>query len=82
MQLRTKETEVEELHAEIEKLAIANHEFAKQTNMEKDLLISQNSDLKKQLSETMLKLDLLKSEVESQYGQIQVLKAELEVEKR
>ena len=52
MQLRTKETEVEELHAEIEKLAITNHEFAKQTNMEKDLLISQNSDLKKQLSET------------------------------
>ena len=47
MQLRTKESEVEDLHAEIEKLAIANFEFAKHTNMEKDLLISQNSELKK-----------------------------------
>ena len=50
--------------------------------MEKDLLIAQNSELKKNLSDTKLELDLLKSEVEGQYGQMQMLKAELQAEKR
>lgn len=63
-------------------MAVANHEFAKQINMEKDLLIAQNNELKKTLSETKLELEMVKSQVEGQYGQMQVLKAELESEKR
>ena len=50
--------------------------------MEKDLLIAQNNELKKTLSETKLELEMVKSQVEGQYGQMQVLKTELESEKR
>ena len=81
-QIRTKETQVEELHGELEALAVANHEFSKQVNMEKDLLIASNNELKKALSETKLELEMAKSEVETQHGQMQVLNAELEAEKR
>ena len=56
---------MQDLHGEIESLAVANREFTKQANVEKNLLISQNVELKKVLSETKLELDLLKSEVET-----------------
>ena len=50
VQLRTKETEIEELHTEIEKLATCNSTTVKQINGEKELLINQNSELKKELA--------------------------------
>ena len=45
-------------------------------------MIAQNNELKKTLSETKLELEMVKSQVEGQYGQMQVLKTELESEKR
>ena len=45
--LHTKEAEIEELHNEIESISNSHRDLIKQINGEKELLISQNSDLKK-----------------------------------
>ena len=77
MQLKTKETEIEELHKEIDTLATNNSTTVKQINGEKELLIGQNSELKKELARTKLEQELLKSQVEGYHTEMQTLRAEL-----
>ena len=45
--LQSKETEIEDLHKEIESMTSQNTVLVKQINGEKELLIAQNLDLKK-----------------------------------
>ena len=77
VQLKTKETEIEELHKEIDSLATENSATVKQINGEKELLINQNSELKKELAKSKLDQELLKSQVEGYHTEMQTLRAEL-----
>ena len=82
VQLRTKETEIEELHKEIDSLATDNSAMVKQINGEKELLINQNCELKKELAKSKLDQELLKSQVEGYHTEMQTLRAELQTEKK
>ena len=70
VQLRSKETEIEELHTEMATLTGEHSTHMTQVNQEKELLITQNSQLKKELAESKLEEDLLKSEVERFHTQM------------
>ena len=56
--------------------------MVKQINMEKDLLIAQNSELKKEVAQSKFDQDMLKSEVERQYTKMQTQEAELKTERQ
>lgn len=56
--------------------------MVKQINSEKDLLIAQNSELKKEVAQSKFDQDMLKSEVERQYTKMQTQEAELKTERQ
>lgn len=51
-------------------------------NQEKELLISENGKLKKDIAEAKLAADMLKSEVERYHAQMQTLRVQIQTEQR
>jgi len=80
--LRTKESEISELHNELAAITEDHSTFVTQVNHEKELCISQNGELKKKLSEVKLVSEMLKTEVERSHTQIQTLKAQIKTEQK
>ena len=64
MALRTKESEITELHNELATVTEEHSTLVTQVNQEKESFISQNGKLKKELSDAKLVSEMLKSEVE------------------
>ena len=64
----------------MEKMAAKHVEVVAAINSDKDILIQQNSQLKKQVSEALAYNEVLKSQVESFHGKLQTAEAMLESE--
>ena len=52
MTLVTKETQIEQMHKEIEEMARKHSHMINEVNGEKELLIAQNCELKKQVAQS------------------------------
>ena len=70
VQLQTKDSEIEELHRDLEKTASEHLTTVKQLSGEKDLLIAQNAELKKEVAQSSYDQEHLKSQVESYHSQM------------
>jgi len=82
VKLVKQETQIENLHEELEKMAGAHQVAIKKITSEKEVLISKNGELKKEVAASKHELELLKSEAEREHTSMQMLVAELETERR
>jgi chromosome segregation ATPase len=80
--LRSKESEISELHNELATVTEEHSTFITHVNHEKELLISQNGELKKKLSDAKLCNEMLESEVERQHTQMQTLRVQIKTEQK
>ena len=63
-------------------MATEHSDLVRQLNDEKELLISQNCELKKEVAQTKFDQDMLKSQVEGYHAKMQTLQAELQKEQK
>ena len=70
------------MHSRLEKQSVKHAEMINAVNADKDILIQQNSQLKKALSEAQASNEMLKSQVESFHGKLLTAEAMLDAERR
>ena len=70
------------MHSRLEKQSVKHAEMMNAVNTDKDILIQQNSQLKKALSEAQASNEMLKSQVESFHGKLLTAEAMLDAERR
>ena len=70
------------MHSRLEKQSVKHAEMMNAVNADKDILIQQNSQLKKALSEAQASNEMLKSQVESFHGKLLTAEAMLDAERR
>lgn len=70
------------MHSRLEKQSVKHAEMINAVNTDKDILIQQNSQLKKALSEAQASNEMLKSQVESFHGKLLTAEAMLDAERR
>jgi len=70
------------MHARLEKQAGKHAEMISAVNSDKEILIQQNAQLKKALSEAQANNEVLKSQVESFHGKLLTAEAMLDAERR
>lgn len=66
----------------MEKMSVKHAEMVSAVNADKDILIQQNSQLKKALSDATATNETLKSQVESFHGKLLTAEALLDAERR
>lgn len=70
------------MHSRLEKQSVKHAEMMNAVNADKEILIQQNSQLKKALSEAQASNEMLKSQVESFHGKLLTAEALLDAERR
>jgi len=80
--LVTQETRIEQLHKDLEQMAVRHREAIRVVSAEKEVLISESVELKQRLAQSNYDQEVLKSELDRQRAHTQTLQSELDAEKQ